>query len=357
MTWLVTHMWMALAATGGLALLLGWSARGVLLVGRLRKATVEREMARVELAQAREEIERLFAAQRAAAPSPVVETGSDQPQLDVSALLRRLEEAKTALAQKGAELDALKASQPAAAETNEKLVWQNRHLESRIQFLESELEKLKAVPASDPASSPAPDPAAAVDAAKRGWQASYLQTRVNALEAQLLELPARTPPAASTEESPVEEELARLRWRNRYLEGRVAYFEAGAAESAAPDARSEPEPEQHISETILGKLEAADARADAAEAPAIIPARPPGLERPPTAGGDDLTQIGGIGPRIQQVLNSLGVYEVMQIAAWTPENVAWVDDYLSFGGRIVREGWVEQAAALVAERSREQADA
>jgi predicted flap endonuclease-1-like 5' DNA nuclease len=64
---------------------------------------------------------------------------------------------------------------------------------------------------------------------------------------------------------------------------------------------------------------------------------------------DDLTLIGGIGPKIQDVLNSLGIFHFDQIADWKPENVAWVDEYLSFSGRIVREGWVEQAAVLVGE--------
>jgi predicted flap endonuclease-1-like 5' DNA nuclease len=64
---------------------------------------------------------------------------------------------------------------------------------------------------------------------------------------------------------------------------------------------------------------------------------------------DDLTLIGGIGPKIQDVLNSLGIFHFRQIAGWTPENTAWVDEYLSFSGRITREGWIEQAAVLVNE--------
>ena len=59
--------------------------------------------------------------------------------------------------------------------------------------------------------------------------------------------------------------------------------------------------------------------------------------------------IGGIGPRIQDVLNSLGIYHYDQIAEWTLENIAWIDEYLNFHGRVKREGWVEQAAVLVGE--------
>ena len=37
------------------------------------------------------------------------------------------------------------------------------------------------------------------------------------------------------------------------------------------------------------------------------------------------------------------------IAAWTPENVAWVDDYLRLGGRITEEDWLDQAGLLARE--------
>ena len=35
-----------------------------------------------------------------------------------------------------------------------------------------------------------------------------------------------------------------------------------------------------------------------------------------------------------------------QIAAWTEEDVAAMDEKLSFKGRIQREGWIEQAKEL-----------
>jgi NADH-quinone oxidoreductase subunit E len=61
---------------------------------------------------------------------------------------------------------------------------------------------------------------------------------------------------------------------------------------------------------------------------------------------DDLKGISGIGPKLESVLNSLGVWTYAQIAAWTPEEIAWVDDYLQFKGRIERDEWIAQAAAL-----------
>jgi NADH-quinone oxidoreductase subunit E len=64
---------------------------------------------------------------------------------------------------------------------------------------------------------------------------------------------------------------------------------------------------------------------------------------------DDLKKISGVGPKLEGVLNEMGFYHFDQIAAWTPAEVAWVDARLKFKGRIERDGWIAQAAALAAE--------
>ncbi|TPK47645.1 NADH-ubiquinone dehydrogenase [Mesorhizobium sp. B2-5-4] len=64
----------------------------------------------------------------------------------------------------------------------------------------------------------------------------------------------------------------------------------------------------------------------------------------------DLKAISGIGPKLEKVLNGLGIWTFAQIAAWSPQEIAWVDDYLSFNGRIGRDGWTAQAAALAAKK-------
>jgi NADH-quinone oxidoreductase subunit E len=100
------------------------------------------------------------------------------------------------------------------------------------------------------------------------------------------------------------------------------------------------------------KVEAAPAAAKAA-APALMPEdfhKPRAIKRP--AAPDDLKAISGIGPKLEKVLNDLGVWTYAQVAAWGKEEVAWVDDYLSFSGRIGRDKWIEQAAALVAASAR-----
>jgi NADH-quinone oxidoreductase subunit E len=61
---------------------------------------------------------------------------------------------------------------------------------------------------------------------------------------------------------------------------------------------------------------------------------------------DDLKAISGIGPKLETVLNGLGVWTYAQIAEWTKEEIAWVDDYLSFKGRIGRDDWIGQAVKL-----------
>lgn len=62
---------------------------------------------------------------------------------------------------------------------------------------------------------------------------------------------------------------------------------------------------------------------------------------------DDLKRISGVGPKLVHVLNNMGIHTFAQIAAWTSEDIARVDDQLKFGGRILRDDWVGQARVLV----------
>ncbi len=62
---------------------------------------------------------------------------------------------------------------------------------------------------------------------------------------------------------------------------------------------------------------------------------------------DDLKTLSGVGPKLEALLNSMGVFHFAQIADWGAEEIAWVDARLKFKGRIEREGWVEQAKILV----------
>lgn len=82
--------------------------------------------------------------------------------------------------------------------------------------------------------------------------------------------------------------------------------------------------------------------------PAGEAGKPSALSAPRGGAADDLKRISGIGAKIEQTLNELGTYHFDQIAAWTDDNVLWVDDHLRFSGRIEREGWIAQAKAIVA---------
>ena len=63
---------------------------------------------------------------------------------------------------------------------------------------------------------------------------------------------------------------------------------------------------------------------------------------------DNLTRIKGIGVKIEESLNAIGIYHFDQIAGWSKENITWADNNLGFPGRAEREKWVEQAKALAA---------
>ena len=64
------------------------------------------------------------------------------------------------------------------------------------------------------------------------------------------------------------------------------------------------------------------------------------------AGSDDLKKLSGVGPALEKKLLEAGVTSFAQIAAWTDEDVAAMDEKLSFKGRIEREGWIAQAKEL-----------
>lgn len=65
---------------------------------------------------------------------------------------------------------------------------------------------------------------------------------------------------------------------------------------------------------------------------------------------DDLQKIKGVGKVLKKTLNSLGIYQFRQVALFSLDDIAWVDDRLKFKGRIERDEWVSQAAILHREK-------
>lgn len=89
------------------------------------------------------------------------------------------------------------------------------------------------------------------------------------------------------------------------------------------------------------------AATDAGEKPATLTAAR-------SEGADDLKLIKGVGPKLEGVLNGIGIYHFDQVAAWTDAEVAWADENLvGFKGRVSRDDWVPQARILAAGGSTE----
>ncbi len=75
--------------------------------------------------------------------------------------------------------------------------------------------------------------------------------------------------------------------------------------------------------------------------------KPAALDAARKGGADNLKMIKGVGPKLEALLNRLGFYHFDQIANWSADEVAWVDQNLEgFKGRVSRDNWVEQARTL-----------
>lgn len=88
---------------------------------------------------------------------------------------------------------------------------------------------------------------------------------------------------------------------------------------------------------------------DATPAPseAVPLVQPQGLQAPREGTGDDLKRIKGVGPKLEALLHSLGIYHFDQIAGWGPAELAWIDGNLEgFHGRASRDDWVGQSKIL-----------
>jgi NADH-quinone oxidoreductase subunit E len=113
-----------------------------------------------------------------------------------------------------------------------------------------------------------------------------------------------------------------------------------AAQQAKPAAK------KAAPKKAAAKAPAKATKAEAAPAATGTAKKPRTMKAPRKAGADDLKQLKGVGPKLEQTLNALGFWHFDQIAKWGADEIAWVDDNLSFKGRIERDGWVEQAKTL-----------
>ena len=76
--------------------------------------------------------------------------------------------------------------------------------------------------------------------------------------------------------------------------------------------------------------------------------KPKTLKGARKSGADDLKRIKGVGTKLEKLLNSLGFFHFDQVASWSENEMAWVDQNLEgFKGRATRDNWVAQAKELM----------
>lgn len=70
-------------------------------------------------------------------------------------------------------------------------------------------------------------------------------------------------------------------------------------------------------------------------------------QAPVQTGGDDLSVMKGVGPKLVARLAALGVTRFEQVAVWNEAEIDRIDGQLgNFAGRIRRDDWVQQARLL-----------
>ncbi len=78
--------------------------------------------------------------------------------------------------------------------------------------------------------------------------------------------------------------------------------------------------------------------------------KPRTMTAPRKRGADNLKLMSGVGPKLEDALNGLGIYHFEQISKWSDAEVEWVDKHLKLNGRLRRDNWMEQATKLVTGR-------
>ncbi|MEE2691443.1 MAG: 50S ribosomal protein L21 [Pseudomonadota bacterium] len=91
------------------------------------------------------------------------------------------------------------------------------------------------------------------------------------------------------------------------------------------------------------------AKKAAAKKPAKVEAKAEAKAEAPAADFvDDVSLIGGVGPKLKEKLEGYGITSLKQLAKMSEKDVAKMDEALELHGRATRDEWVEQAKELVA---------
>jgi len=119
-------------------------------------------------------------------------------------------------------------------------------------------------------------------------------------------------------------------------------------EAPAPTAEPAPLADEPIAAAAPVAAPSAALAADTNAEPAP-PVEPAPAEPAPAAGGDDLTRLKGVGPKLAARLNELGITRFAQLAALDEASAKALDAQLgSFQGRMTRDRWTDQARFLAA---------
>ncbi len=70
------------------------------------------------------------------------------------------------------------------------------------------------------------------------------------------------------------------------------------------------------------------------------------LSSPKPRGKDNLKKIKGINSKIENDLNTLGIYHFEQISSWSTKNCDWIEGFLHFPGCAKNNQWIDQAKIL-----------
>lgn len=153
-----------------------------------------------------------------------------------------------------------------------------------------------------------------------------------------------------------------------FLKGAVETTRLMADVMGAPDAERLPETDEPVSTATAAPVtggnvvalkpvrkSAAVASKPAARKPAAKPVgEKKALVRKVTAPvqarveapGSGLRQLPGVGPKLESLLKARGLGTLEAIAALTSDQADALDKEIGLDGRIIRDGWVEKAAAL-----------
>ena len=101
---------------------------------------------------------------------------------------------------------------------------------------------------------------------------------------------------------------------------------------------AQPEPAAPLADEAVNQYESPDSWA------------PDGLMLSTVDAVDDLKLIKGVGPKMEERLNNLGIYTYSQVASLNENNIAWARDRLKSTRKLSIEGWVDSAKEKLAEK-------